>query len=791
MTLSDFRERLLNRLRAAGRKVTALGIDLGTTKSCVAYAQFDPRSGGVQCDCLGYRRSDGSVHASVPSVVAVDSGRVLFGVDALSRRGQKGFLPERTLFCESKNEIGLRYTYARAPEGFANAGEVAGKLLGHLRDGLPGRIRDAIDWPLVVTVPASFHGAQRLATVSAAEKAFDLRSQSGKVRLLDEPYAAFLDLLWRASGHIGQAMGEGSNVLVFDFGGGTCDVAIFRRDATRSGTLGARLLGTSRYHRLGGGDIDRAIVHDVLIPTLVGENDLQPWDVSWLEKRRQLEPKLLGAAEQLKIALSRKLAGQAGDVAGDALDASLPPLAFEAEIGGVVRRMTVSDPRLDAGGFARLLEPFLDSEPPAEAGDEYVQRSSIFSPITHALLRARLEPEDIGSVVLCGSSSLLPQVRQAMGRKFPNAAFIRQGDGEPLEGMVARGAALNALALQALGQPLIVPVCSTEICLRVTTGTVPLVRAGDAVPAQSRAPVLLRPPRDDATTDAEIAVEAVAEGERMIGRSLWRLPAPVSVNDRLALDWRMDDNQCIELSLRRMDDADTPPFVHRFDAPIAHRDMGQVVRVRMLERMEAIRQGNMPRADLGATFEQIARDALALGEHEKALHFIALALQEKGDDVFLINLRGLCREKIGDREGARTSYRLASDWAGARFNLALLDWRAGNHEQALKVVDSALEGEPKRAYRVLRGDILAKLGRGDEARAQWQDAISGKPDWSAFNDFDLGWLDRAAQALADKPVLERIRKARQQAAQQTIQVTRQGDLPEFVGRATDDPAGML
>jgi len=66
---------------------------------------------------------------------------------------------------------------------------------------------------------------------------------------------------------------------------------------------------------------------------------------------------------------------------------------------------------------------------------------------------------------------------------------------------------------------------------------------------------------------------------------------------------------------------------------------------------------------------------------------------------------------------------------------------------------------------VLRGDILARLGRKDEARVEWQDAIAGKSDWSQFSDFDLGWLDRAAQTPEEKSVLKRIRKARERVAQ--------------------------
>ena len=117
---------------------------------------------------------------------------------------------------------------------------------------------------------------------------------------------------------------------------------------------------------------------------------------------------------------------------------------------------------------------------------------------------------------------------------------------------MARGAALQALSLQVLGEPLIAPVCSAEVSLRVVSGALPLSRVGDAVPCGSRQSALLRPPRDSPTIGTDIAVEVIADGQRIVGRSLWSLPAPVSTRDRLALDWRMDENQCIELRLSRM-----------------------------------------------------------------------------------------------------------------------------------------------------------------------------------------------------------------------------------------------
>lgn len=784
MSRSDFHDRLLDRLRAAGRKAAALGIDLGTTKSCVAYADFDPVSGELHCECVKFPQHDG---VAVPSAVAIDSGRPIFGADALAKRGQRGFLPERGLFYETKNEIGLRYTYARAPAGFSNAADIAARLIGHLRDSITDSVARRADAPLVIGVPASFHAAQRMATVEAGERGFWQPPGAGKVRLLDEPYAAFLDLLLRAPDRAAPLLQPGRTLLVFDFGGGTCDVAIFRLEAKSGETFGARLLGTSRYHRLGGGDIDRAIVHDVLIPALLEENGLKSWDVSWNEKRRHLEPALLATAERLKIDLSRALGGDAA-IPGD-LQVMAGSLTVEARIGGVVRTLVLTSPTLDADTFNDVLAPFLDALATPEAGSEYVQRGSIFSPIVQAMDLAGMETDDIDGILLCGSSSLLPPVQQALAKEFPNATSALLGEAEDLQGAVARGAALQALALQLLGEPLIAPVCSSELSLQVTTGQVPLIRAGDAVPAASAAPVELRPPHASPRDGIDLAVEIVADGKRVVGRKLWHLPAPVSADDLLALEWRIDENQCVELTLHRQDDADTSSFVHRFDAPITHRDMGQLVRCQMLERMQSIREDKVPRADLGNAFEQIAKDCGALGEYEKGIHFVRLAVQEKGDTLNLLNMAGIYREKIGDTDGAQASYeRAASDWTAPRFNLARLHFHAGRHAEALHTVDAAIAEHDKRAYHCLRGDILAALGRQNEARLVWEDAIGGHVDFATLDDFELGWVESAASKLKRDETLDRIRSERQARAQQVKRVTRQGELPVFVGQALRDPA---
>ena len=981
MSKDAFRDRLQLWFDREGVTADALGIDLGTTKTCAAIANYDADSGELQCRCVDFAGGAGETGIAIPSAVAIDQGRTLVGTQALEKRGQKGFLPERTFFFETKNTIGLKYTYANARRHFANATDIATHVFGHIKDGVDAMHGSVPDAPPVVACPASFHASQRRETVTAAWRAFrepfcslddredmpesadDDDSPNARASLIDEPYAAFLDLLFREPAESDALLKPGNTLIVFDFGGGTCDVAIFRIIEHDDEPIGARLLATSRYHRLGGGDIDRAIVHEVLIPQIIKENGLGRWELTWQDKSKRLEPMLIDMAERMKVRISRFLAGadqigardlqaerdalqqsfeageltdadfeqqldtlwmekvaaqviaavgsgpdlsgahkdaarnftqeketliaayQEGELSDDDYDerrramlldesvarvlarvkaaggahnvpepglrdyaaekavlmderekdgwfidqiyeekrdallqthaeafalirlrpaqvaqneaeifrqqgsVSLPAYRQEVEIGGVARWISLKQPMLDKAAFHDLLKPFLDPEPPPESGDEYVQRSSIFSPVKQALLRAGLEPDDIDGVLLCGCSSLLPPVQEAIRKQFSNAACLMMGkNAEELQGCVSRGAALQALAQRVLGRKLIEPMCSAELSLTVTTGTVPLVRAGDTLPAQSPGVVALHPPHASAEDDVDIAIEIVSDAKQTVGRTVWCLPAPVAADDVLNLTWSLDENQCLELNLERGHDQ----LVKRFDSPVTHHDMSHIVRWRMLERMEAIRSGNLPRTELGHVSEKIARDAAALGEYERALHFVGVALQERGDEGSLLNLRGVYRQNIGDKDGALDAYsKAAEQWSGARFNLALMHYRAGRYIEALKEVDAAIEDDPVRAYRVLRGDILDKLGRTPEARKEWQDAIDGNIDFMALDDFDLGWLDTCAQRIGQEGVRKKIRETRERKAQRTIKIARVGELPVYVGQSLRDISDLV
>jgi len=764
-------DRLRSALAAGGDPVAAVGIDLGTTKSCAAVARFDPATRKITCACIPFPEAGvPGAPVAVPSVVAIKNDEMFVGHAARRCVGKKGFLPQRDVFRETKNEIGLRYTYWKAPKEVDCATKVAGVLLEHLVAG----IEDEFDLPLVVTVPASFHGAQRAATLQAASAVAGDRANA---RLLDEPYAAFLDVLFRQPDAVKPLLRDGANILVFDFGGGTCDVAIFTLAASNNG-LEPRLCATSRYHRIGGGDIDRAIVHDHLIPLLLERYQLPRTAFSWKQKRLIIEPQLLPLAERLKIALCRQMAAQPENTRAEATAAGEYEIAVDGE------SYWLESPALTHALFLRILKPFLDAEPPPESGDEYVQRGSIFSPIRHALFHAKLDAEDIDGILLAGSSSLIPPVQDALRNRFGNARLISCGDGEVLQGAIARGAALQALSLAGTGVALVEPVTSLMAGLQTNQGLLCLAEAGTRLPAGSTAPIRLFVPEDSTTRPVEIAVE-VGDGNRLSGRSMWSLPSPVRKGEPLDLSWKLDENQCLELELVRTGHAHTEPFHHRFVAPVTHIDQGQIARCRMLEREQAVRDGQVTKAELGDAFLSIARDARALGEDEKALHFLSLAIMEKGGTPHLLNLRGLYREQLGDRDGAEQSYRSAGSWEPALFNLALMQTKGEHHSEALESIDKAIDLYPSREASILKGQILEKLDQPRDARLLYADAVSGVIDLKKCEDYQLYWLLKAARAMERNDLAANIEAEQRERGVKRKIALRQGTLPD---QATDTAA---
>jgi len=255
--------------RKDGQEIRALGIDLGTTNSTAAEVIWkigEP----LQCRVLEVDQpTEGGLFTSplVPSVVAlIQDGTVWVGEGAKRLRTSCQLftlIPERNLFYETKNDIGLKKSYYQAPEDFNHAFKIGGHILKYIKKEIEQRT-DFVHQATSVSVPASFQINQRRDTFLACQRA-QLSLQDDD--LIDEPTAALIDYILTNGCEEVIQPNRASLCVVFDFGGGTCDVAVVEIVGDRSsGNLTMSQLAVPRYHRLGGGDIDAAIVHACLIP---------------------------------------------------------------------------------------------------------------------------------------------------------------------------------------------------------------------------------------------------------------------------------------------------------------------------------------------------------------------------------------------------------------------------------------------------------------------------------------------------------------------------------------------
>lgn len=462
------------------KPVRVLGIDLGTTNSTVAEIVYEPSArNDISVRCLAVEQPTGNKshwHPLVPSVVALHDGGEIVGEGARQLRAcsrEAGLTEECNLFAEVKNFMGLARTYPMAPVGYRSPAEVSGRILSFLNEAAR---KDKAQEPTrtTVTVPASFQVAQREDTLKAAALA-RINVKGGD--LLDEPVAAFIGYL---ADHPDQRLveiGDTKHLIVFDFGGGTCDVALFRLSTDLAGGLEVASLAVSRYNRLGGGDIDRVILHTVLLPQIIEQNRLDRHAIDFDTKKSVIEPAFIGVAESLKIGLCEKLA-QAVDTdeeTDNLLEVCHKKFVCNLPEGG---SLTLVNPSLGQESFEEVLKHFLDTDLLFVRDTDFYQTLSIFSPIQDALERCGLSEEQIDLCLLAGGSCLIPQVRQALGAAFPLANLLTFSTADATQTAVAKGAALNALSLALQNRPVVRSVCQESITIVTTSGTCNLVKRG-------------------------------------------------------------------------------------------------------------------------------------------------------------------------------------------------------------------------------------------------------------------------------------------------------------------------
>lgn len=344
-----------------------IGIDLGTTNSCVAVLEH--RQSLVLNNSEGGRTTP-----SVVSFVEEEEGEPVVGVTALRRSVAH---PEETVssvkrlmgrkISEAQSEIQiLAYNVTPAEDGSdavrINIGDknyspeqVSSYILSKLKEDAEAYLDEPVS-KAVITVPAYFNDAQRQATKQAAEIA-----GLEVLRLVNEPTAAAL------------AYGFGKNreetLLVFDLGGGTFDVSILE-----IGDDVFEVLSTSGDNHLGGDDFDAVIVEHI-VSEFIREEGID------LSKDKAALKRLYDSAQKAKIELS-------------SLPKSRISLPFISAADNVPVHLETDITRAELNELSKELLARLDE------------------PIERAMSEADLTTEDIDHIILVGGMTRMPAVEE-------------------------------------------------------------------------------------------------------------------------------------------------------------------------------------------------------------------------------------------------------------------------------------------------------------------------------------------------------------------------------------------
>lgn len=240
-----------------------IGIDLGTTNSCVAVME-----GGepvVIANAEGNR--------TTPSVVAYKNGERIVG-EAAKRQAITN--PDNTVM-SVKRHMGTNHKEIMEGKEYTPE-QVSAMILQKLKADAESYLGETVT-QAVITVPAYFNDSQRQATKDAGKIA-----GLEVLRIVNEPTAAALAY--------GMEKSEDQTVLVFDLGGGTFDVSILELS---EGFFEVK--ATSGDNKLGGDDFDQVIM-DYLVSEFKKEHGID------LSKDRMAQQRLKDAAEKAKKDLS-------------------------------------------------------------------------------------------------------------------------------------------------------------------------------------------------------------------------------------------------------------------------------------------------------------------------------------------------------------------------------------------------------------------------------------------------------------------------------------------------------
>ena len=536
--------------------MSAIGIDLGTTYSCVGV--FRHNRVDIIANDMGNR--------TTPSYVAFTEDERLVGDAA---KNQAAMNPTNTVF-DAKRMIGRKFSDPVIQKDMQHwpfkvirgdgdrpkievqwkgetkqfyPEEISAMVLGKMKEVAESQLSDKVT-DAVVTVPAYFNDGQRQATKDAG-----VIAGLNVLRIINEPTAAALAY--------GLENAYGQKVMVFDLGGGTFDVSIIE---IGNGVI--EVLSTAGDNHLGGDDFNKAICNFVIESFLKQEGiDLTKDTVAY--------SRVLEASEKAKIELSSQ-------------SSTLINLPFIYQDTNGPKNLEIT---LTRQKFNELTKGLIDR---------------LVLPMQTALNDARLTPQDLNKIILVGGSSRILAVQD----KVKEITNMEPSKSLNPDECVALGAAIQAGKLS--GEMVLYGEENDVLLLDVTPLTLSIETVGGvATPLIPRNTTIPTSHSQVFTTSANFQTQVeinVLQGERPLAKDnqslgkfkLKKIKRAMRGVPQIEVTFDIDSNGIVHVSAKDLASGNSQSMTIEGSSKMSDSDIEEAIKqAKMYESQDQVTKDNM------------------------------------------------------------------------------------------------------------------------------------------------------------------------------------------------------